>query len=166
MLATLAAGVPLTTSKALLAADLALAGRSLHAAPACILQRSSRRQSRTALQFQSTVRSAVAATSAATITEAPVSSGRQGSAATITEAPVSSNRQGRALQRMASPSKPPVEVVSEGNENEALYIQSQKILDRLPKKQVYLFYCNETKELAERVAQDGENIELRDIDWK
>lgn len=60
--------------------------------------------------------------------------------------------------------KPPMGSPSDATD--ALYEQSQKILDRLPKKQVYLFYCTETKELAQKVAQDGENIELREIEWK
>lgn len=76
----------------------------------------------------------------------------------------------RSLPRMAAavPAVAPKPPVGSPNHSatEELYEASQKILDRLPKKQVYLFYCTENKELAQQVARDGENIELREMEWK
>eukprot|EP00271_Cylindrocystis_brebissonii_P003451 TRINITY_DN1442_c0_g2_i1.p1 TRINITY_DN1442_c0_g2~~TRINITY_DN1442_c0_g2_i1.p1 ORF type:complete len:537 (+),score=64.03 TRINITY_DN1442_c0_g2_i1:690-2300(+) len=39
------------------------------------------------------------------------------------------------------------------------------ILDRPGKKQVVLFHCNETEELARRIASDRDTVELRSIQW-
>ncbi|GAQ85984.1 phosphoribosyl transferase [Klebsormidium nitens] len=91
-----------------------------------------------------------------------------GSPASVTEAPALPAPPHRLPRMAALPAvapKPPVGSPSH-TATEELYEASQKILDRLPKKQVYLFYCTENKELAQQVARDGENIELREIEWK
>lgn len=44
-------------------------------------------------------------------------------------------------------------------------ILSCHILDRPNKKQVCLFYCNEFEDLARRIAEEGDCIELKPITW-
>jgi phosphoribosylpyrophosphate synthetase len=39
------------------------------------------------------------------------------------------------------------------------------LTDRPSKKQVYLFYCDETEELAQRIAAETDSIELKSIKW-